>query len=264
MDIIGDYGLPCVTALLATVLYINTLSAGFAYDDSRAIQKNPDLLPETPLLNLAYDDFWGTPLTHSGSHKSYRPLCVLTFRLNYLLGGLDPWGYHMGNVLCHAITTAIFTILAQRLLGSGISRSSGIFKETAVSKEKQGDEPRHRSLLSEMIKTENIGPAAAGLLFAAHPIHTEAVAGIVGRADVLACLFFLLTFLYYSLYVSARHSAHPGRRVLPAVIVVLLAAAAMLTKEHAITVLAVCAVYDVLVVHRATPRDIFNFSLLTQ
>ena len=47
---------------------------------SRAILKNPDLQSDTPLINLFYNDFWGTPLTHSGSHKSYRPLCVLTFR----------------------------------------------------------------------------------------------------------------------------------------------------------------------------------------
>ncbi len=76
---------------------------------SRAIVKNPDLLPETPLSHVVYNDFWGTPLTHPGSHKSYRPLCVLTFRLNYWLAGLEPWGYHLGNVLCHSATTALYT-----------------------------------------------------------------------------------------------------------------------------------------------------------
>ena len=57
---------------------------------SRAILKNQDLRPETPISNIWYDDFWGTPLRHSGSHKSYRPLVVLTFRLNYLLHELHP------------------------------------------------------------------------------------------------------------------------------------------------------------------------------
>ncbi|GFR98119.1 transmembrane and TPR repeat-containing protein 2-like [Elysia marginata] len=258
-----DYALPSVTALLAAVLYINTLSAGFAYDDSRAIQKNPDLLPETPLWNLAYDDFWGTPLTHSGSHKSYRPLCVLTFRLNYLLGELSPWGYHLGNVICHAVTTAIFTLLAQKLFAGsgGVSRSF----QPDGSGEIQGNGcTPGASLLSGLLDASKIGPATAGLLFAAHPVHTEAVAGVVGRADVLACMFFLLTFLSYSLYVSCRHSDQPGSRVVPALLTVLLAAASMLTKEHAITVLAVCVVYDVLVVHRATPRDIFSLAVLTQ
>uniref|UniRef100_A0A0B7A7K4 dolichyl-phosphate-mannose--protein mannosyltransferase n=1 Tax=Arion vulgaris TaxID=1028688 RepID=A0A0B7A7K4_9EUPU len=222
-----DY-IPLLTTLLATALYLNTLPANFAYDDSRAIQKNPDLLPETPLWNLFYDDFWGTPLTHSGSHKSYRPLCVLTFRLNYMLGKMDPWGYHLGNVICHAITTFIFTLLAQTLLGS------------------------------------RLGSATAGLLFAAHPIHTEAVAGIVGRADVLACIFFLLTILCYMKYTRVRNSTSPGSRWLLAVLVLLLTAAAMLNKEQALTVLAVCATYDVFVAHRASVRDILTLRIFTQ
>lgn len=57
---------------------------------SRAILKNQDLQPETPIGNIWYDDFWGTPLRHSGSHKSYRPLVVLTFRLNYAIHQLSP------------------------------------------------------------------------------------------------------------------------------------------------------------------------------
>lgn len=49
-----------------------------------------------------------------------------------------------------------------------------------------------------------VGTAVAGLSFAAHPIHTEAVAGVVGRADLAACNFFLLSFLLYSEHVRLR------------------------------------------------------------
>ncbi|XP_012943423.1 protein O-mannosyl-transferase TMTC2 [Aplysia californica] len=217
-----------LTSALATLLYLNTLGADFAYDDSRAIQKNPDLLPSTPLWNLVYDDFWGTPLTHSGSHKSYRPLCVLTFRLNYYLGGLEPWGYHLGNVLWHALTTAVFTWFCWSLTGSTFA-----------------------SLVS-------------GALFASHPIHTEAVAGVVGRADVMACFFFLATLTSYMKYVEARASLTPGSRWGWAVSVCVLTAAAMLSKEQALTVLAVCAVYDVFVAHRATRGDVLTLRVLTQ
>ncbi|XP_076445785.1 protein O-mannosyl-transferase TMTC2-like [Babylonia areolata] len=247
-----------VSAGLGLALYLNTLTADFAYDDSRAIVKNPDLLPETPLSNLLYDDFWGTPLTHSGSHKSYRPLCVLSFRLNYRLGGLDPWGYHLANVLLHAATAALFTALARRLL-------VGTFP----------------TLL-------------AGALFAAHPIHTEAVAGLVGRADVMACLFYLLALLCYMRYASWRHHQHHHHRkkktkkeveeeeeedwvVVEAgeggrrwwrwvwmVGVALFTAASLLTKEQAVTVLASCATYDVFVRHRGAPfRDVITLRILT-
>nr|KAG5698225.1 hypothetical protein BaRGS_024032 [Batillaria attramentaria] len=208
--------------------------------DSRAILKNPDLLPETPLINLVYDDFWGTPLTHSGSHKSYRPLCVLTFRLNYYLGELDPLGYHLGNVLCHAVTTWVFTHLARKVL------------------------------------VYTFPTLVAGLMFAAHPIHTEAVAGIVGRADIMACLFYLLTLLSYMQYVLIRDGkagagvvavageGGRGRRWMLMGLVVLFTAASMLAKEQAIAVLAACATFDVFIRHKASVKDVLNFSIFTK
>ncbi|CAL1270183.1 unnamed protein product [Larinioides sclopetarius] len=208
------YAIVATVSGLSMVLYWNTLGADFAYDDSRAIKTNQDLLPSTPIGQLFFNDFWGTPLTHSGSHKSYRPLCVLTFRLNYALGGLDPWGYHFFNVVLHSLVSALFTHLA-----------SAVFCHNPLP------------------------TLAAGLLFAAHPIHTEAVAGVVGRADVGACLFFLLALLSYMRYCKYRDK----KLYLYGCLV--MSAASMLTKEHGVTVLVVCAVYDLFVVHRLHPKD---------
>ncbi|XP_022913301.1 protein O-mannosyl-transferase Tmtc2 [Onthophagus taurus] len=158
---------------LAFLLYYNTLDAGFVYDDRRAILSNPDLLPSTPIQKLLENDFWGTPLTDSGSHGSYRPLCVLTFRLNYVLGGFQPWGYHLVNVLLHCLATALVVRVARNVL------------------------PKTK---------RSIGPWVTGLLFATHPIHTEAVAGVVGRADLAACNFYLLSFLMYAAHMKYRES----------------------------------------------------------
>ena len=135
---------------------------------SRAIQKNPDLLSETPIINVFYNDFWGTPLTHSGSHKSYRPLCVLTFRFTHALWGMNPQWFHLGNVVLHTITTAMYTYMAR------------------------------------LLTKQTFATMVAALLFASHPIHTEAVAGVVGRADIMACLFFLLAFHCYIKYCRLR------------------------------------------------------------
>ncbi|GAB6033603.1 Protein O-mannosyl-transferase tmtc2 [Chamberlinius hualienensis] len=186
---------------------------------------NQDLLSSSPVSNLFTNDFWGTPLTHSGSHKSYRPLCVLSFRFNYYLGQLDPWGYHLGNVILHAIVTAVFTHLA-------------------------------RTFLRYTFPT-----FVAGLLFASHPIHTEAVAGIVGRADVGACLFFLISLLCYIKYCKCRDKAGLDVRVyhcrwLYLAIGLVSATCSMLTKEHGITVLAVCACYDVIIHVKLKPKEI--------
>lgn len=162
--------------------------------DSRAIKSNQDLRWETPVTSLFLNDFWGTPLSHSGSHKSYRPLCVLSFRLNFLLHQLNPWGYHLVNVFLHSLVTILFTSLA-----------SQIFRETRVT-------------------------IIAALLFATHPIHTEAVAAIVGRADLGAALFFLLSLLSYMdfCHKSQEHKSK-GRTSLYMCLV--FAACSMLTKE---------------------------------
>lgn len=79
-------------------------------------------------------------MSSNDSHKSYRPLTVLSFRLNFALHGLHPWGYHLINVFLHGLVSALFFDV------------------------------------SVLVFDGDIAPAAAGsLLFAVHPIHTEAV-----------------------------------------------------------------------------------------
>ncbi|XP_013187086.2 protein O-mannosyl-transferase TMTC2 [Amyelois transitella] len=156
---------------VAFLLYYNTLDAGFVYDDRRAILSNPDVMGHTTIGALFDNDFWGTPLNDPGSHGSYRPLCVISYRLNYIFSGFKPYSYHLVNVMLHCTATILVIMLARILMPA-----------YAVK----------------------IGTAVAGLTFAVHPIHTEAVAGIVGRADVAACNFFLLSFLLYSKHVWLR------------------------------------------------------------
>lgn len=185
---------------------------------SRAILTNADLRPDRPFWNLFFNDFWGTPLTHSGSHKSYRPLCVATFRLNYAIDQLNPMGYHLVNVLLHSITSLLYFLLVRQLTGHWTAFFSA-------------------------------------LLFATHPVHCEAVAGVVGRADVLACLFFLLSLF---VYIHCCHSDSLTYCLLS----VLLAGLSMLCKEQGLAVLAVSAVYDVFIASRCSLAGIF--SILSQ
>ncbi|KAF8789939.1 Protein O-mannosyl-transferase TMTC2 like protein [Argiope bruennichi] len=198
-------------------------------DPNRAIKTNQDLLPSTPIEKLFLNDFWGTPLTHSGSHKSYRPLCVLTFRLNYWLGGFTPWGYHFINVFLHMLVSVAFTKLAYLVFAK-----------------------------------KPMPTIIAGLLFTAHPIHTEAVAGIVGRADVGACLFFLLSIMLYIKYCEYRSKEERClRRWFYLYAALFCAACSMLTKEQGITVLGVCIVYELFVRHRIFPKELRYVPLQT-
>ncbi|XP_033172998.1 protein O-mannosyl-transferase TMTC1 [Drosophila mauritiana] len=188
---------------LAFVLYLNTLNAGFVYDDRRAILANGDVTGARPLANLLRNDFWGTPLVDSGSHGSWRPLCVLSFRLNFLAGGMTPMGYHLVNVMLHCVATWLVFLVARTVLPS------------------------------------RMGVLAAGALFAVHPAHTEAVAGLVGRADLAACVCYLLAYLSYRRHMMNREWGS-------LMLTIVLALAALLCKETAITALLLCGLCDVL------------------
>ena len=128
-------------AVLGVVVYLNSLDCGLCFDDGAALKDNQDLRPNTSWSDLLRHDFWGTNISDKESHKSYRPLCVATFRLNYLLHGLDAMGYHLVNVVLHAVVCYLYV-----------------------------------QLCAVVFSTNSVWPAlTAGLLFAAHPIHTEAV-----------------------------------------------------------------------------------------
>ena len=193
-----------VCALVSIGVYLNSLDCGFCFDDASAVRDNMDLRPKTPWTNLVWDDFWGTPMHVEGSHKSYRPLVVATFRLNYLVHELEPMGYHLVNVLLHAAVSYLYV----------------------------------RLCLLVFVAT---WPAlVAGLLFAVHPIHTEAVAGVVGRAEMLSAIFFLLSIFAYREAVLERKASK-------LLTMCLLCLCSVLSKEQGITVIVVCLSVEVFV-----------------
>ena len=126
---------------------MNGLNGDLVHDDIFAIRDNLDLRPSTPLTNLLVNDFWGKTMSDPTSHKSYRPLTVLTFRLNYQLHELDTWGYHAVNIGLHVLATGLFGCLCRRVV-FGNWRGDVVFLATC--------------------------------LFATHPVHTEAVSVYVG------------------------------------------------------------------------------------
>ncbi|XP_063530696.1 protein O-mannosyl-transferase TMTC1-like [Cydia strobilella] len=138
-------------------------------------------------------------MSDPGSHKSYRPLTTLTFRLNYLFSGLSPWYWHLTNACLHCVSCTL------------VARAS-----------------------ATIARLRRPFAALAGLLFALHPVHSEAVAGVVGRADVLASIFFLSSILMY-------HGCSNRYRACWSVV---LAALSMLAKETGLTALLVNIVLD--------------------
>ncbi|XP_053563785.1 protein O-mannosyl-transferase TMTC4 [Bombina bombina] len=217
----------CLVGLLAFVCFTNSYNGNFVFDDSEAIINNKDIRGETPLSDLWLHDFWGTKLSSNASHKSYRPLTVLTFRMNYsIAGGLHPPGFHLVNILLHCIVSVLMLNVFTKLFG-GISYNNNNRGKRAISFPKA-------SLL-------------AALLFAVHPVHTECVAGIVGRADLLCALSVVLSFLGYCKSLPGT-STVGFSSVIWVLCSVFLGAVAMLCKEQGITVLGLNAVFDAFVI----------------
>ena len=140
----------------ACAVYAITLGGTFIYDDVAHVVKNPKLTAGNPfwlILTTRYND---------GEDNLYRPIVSLSFLIQYRLHGTLAWPYHLVNLLLHAWVSMGVALLAFR-----ISSVATAGNAAAVA------------LLS-------------GLYFAVHPIHVEAVAGIVGRAELLCTLAIVL------------------------------------------------------------------------
>ncbi|KAF2368156.1 hypothetical protein FHG87_001095, partial [Trinorchestia longiramus] len=127
-----------MTVWVVSVLpYINGLTGEFVHDDLSAVTSNPDVTGVNPLYQIFLNDYWGKSLSHPLSHKSYRPLTILTFRITHSVVGLSPAWFHLINVTLHSLVCLLYVCL-----------------------------------LSKLLTPQNaLSPA---LLFATHPIHTEA------------------------------------------------------------------------------------------
>src|SRR5439155_1767367 len=104
------------------------------------------------------------------------PLTWLTLGVNYALGGMNPWGYHLGNLLLHSANAVCLYFIARRLLASASGETPARVIESMPAR---------------------VGAAFAALVFAVHPLRVESVAWITERRDVLSGLFFLLSILFY-------------------------------------------------------------------
>ena len=101
--------------------------------------------------------YWG----ENSKSGIYRPLTVFSFSLEYPLWGRWAGGYRLTNLLLHAINGLLIFLLARSILQSVPAAS------------------------------------AASALYLAHPVHTEPVVGLAGRAELLAAMFFLLAWILF-------------------------------------------------------------------
>ena len=190
------------------LVFSNTLSNDFAFDDNSTIKNNPAIRDLKYARLYFTQPFFlvGRPESGPVLYDYYRPVVLISYLVDYSIWGLNPKGWHLTNIIMHGAAAALVFLLFLRLrLG----------REAAF---------------------------VSAALFAIHPAIADSVASIAGRSDPL-CSIFILASLYC--YIGARRKR--GARMIPGLACsCALFSAALLTKENAIVVPLLITIYELL------------------
>lgn len=153
-----------IIAVVSFFVYYNSLNNDFVFDDESVVQNNTSIqtLANIPKFFTAEEGF------HKVIGRYYRPVVSSLYAVDFAMWGLNPFGFHLTNVIIHVIASLLLLMILLKLFG----------------------DYKH-GLLSALI---------GALIFAVHPVHTEAVSWVSGRTDSLTTLFFFLSFLFYIKY----------------------------------------------------------------
>lgn len=146
-----------IIIIVTTIAYWNSFDVPFQFDGHNAVRDNPDIR-DISNINRIFNSF------------PHRPFVQITFALNYHFHELDVWGYHLVNLIIHIVNALLVFWLVLQILNR--------------LKEKKRISLQDPEILFVAFAT--------GLLFAVHPVQTQAVTYIVQRMASLATLFYLL------------------------------------------------------------------------
>lgn len=161
-----------IIAAISFLIYCNTFHVPFEFDDLRNITDN-----------LSIKDM-GNSWPPSGT----RWVGSFSFALNYYLGGLEPVGYHIVNLAVHIVTALLVYSLILLIFRAPYFSRGGAAIENVQT-------PEH--IPFQTFQSPRFFALTVALLFASHPIQTQAVTYIVQRFASLATLFYLLALVSY-------------------------------------------------------------------
>ena len=198
---------PVLIAVFVGLLYFNSLGNQFTNWDDGMIYGN------RTIRNLTWEGIMN--LFTPQRANTYQPVRMLSYAVDYSLWRLNPLGYHITNTLYYALT-CLMVFLTLRLLSVHLRGGEGADSHFRVG-------------------------LFGALLFAAHPVHVEAVAWLAARKEVLQGFFFFLAF-----YLYLRGKEEEGRkRVILLGLVLLSILLATLSKPSAVVFPAVLLVYEI-------------------
>ncbi|ORC89076.1 transmembrane and tetratricopeptidecontaining 4 [Trypanosoma theileri] len=211
-----DFFFIAIVITVSLGLYAKSLKCQFTFDDHLALIKNQDAHAnsQSTLWDLLQHDYWGNTLHSHTSNRSFRPFTVLTFRLQHWLSGYEHSAYSLRTVnilfsilngICVYILAAIYfprkdksTCINSRSNNTNTTTTTTSIIISSISRRKQ-----------------DMCPTLAMILFMLHPVHTDAVVSVVGRAELLYCFFgFCAFFSLHFLVLKQRPSdekVHPKK-----------------------------------------------------
>lgn len=187
---------PALVFALGILSFLPTVRHQFVWDDHHIVEDNVLIRDFRNIPRFFTERFGLNPLAAFPQFVFYRPLVSVSLTLDYPIGRGAPWVFHLTNVLLHALASLTVYFLGLLLLRT------------------------------------RVGPAILAALFALHPVHTEAVAFVANRCDLLAALFSLVSVVCYLRASPAR----PRQRLLLLAASLLALLLALLAKENALMV----------------------------
>jgi len=214
-----------MVAVVTFLCYLPSLRGEFlVWDDPTYVFNN------THIRSFSLDFISWAFTSASGS---WHPVTWISYAFDYLLWGLNPFGYHLTSVICHALNSLLVVLLSVRLL------------EDARAAITDSDLPSvfdGNGIL--------IAGGVVGALFGLHPLHVESVAWISDRKDLLCAFFFLCSLLSYRQYVAgirpvaASHNGHSRRHYRQYLLCLCFFLLALASKGVAVTLTPVLLILD--------------------
>ncbi len=179
-----------------TIVYLNSLSGVFVFDDDHGIVNNP-LVHD--ICSFAWLNPWARPVT------------TLTFAINYAVGGLDPIGYHIVNLAIHAANAVLLYCLFTKCVPSPLYSGQRVRVSGSASHDASTRLPQPADSVDLASRTRNIAFAAA-VLWAVHPLCTASVTYLIQRGESLAVLGMLATLVCWLRATESSHDRRTAKR----------------------------------------------------
>ena len=197
--------------LAVLLIYANTVSAPFVFDDQLSITENSTIRQLWPLSTPL------SPPSGQGLTVEGRPILNLSLALNYAVSGTAAWDYHVTNIAIHAAAALLLFGVISRTLRSPLLP------------------------LQLPLSTCNHVAFAAALLWAVHPLQTESITYIIQRTESLMGLFYLATLYFFC---RGARLTEPAARRRWFTFSVVACAFGMGTKEVMVTAPLLTSLYD--------------------